>query len=89
METSFLKTQQLQQFIWLTYIDVTFFIWTHGEEQLDLFLKDHNKFHPNLKFTYQTHQKNVDFLDLHVSLKDDTIFTDLHIKPTDSYQSLH
>ena len=61
METSFLKTQQLQQFIWLTYIDVTFFIWTHGEEQLDLFLKNHNKFHPNLKFTYQTHQKNVDF----------------------------
>ena len=54
METSFLKTQQLQPFIWLRYIDDIFFIWTHGEEQLKLFLKDLNKFHPNLKFTYET-----------------------------------
>ena len=54
METSFLKTQQLQPFIWLRYIYDIFFIWTHGEEQLKLFLKDLNEFHPNLKFTYET-----------------------------------
>ena len=52
METTFLKTQRLQPFIWLRYIDGIFFIWTHGEEQLNLFLKDLNEFHPNLKFTY-------------------------------------
>ena len=52
METSFLKKQQLQPFIWLRYIDDIFFIWTHGEEQLNLFLKDHKEFHLNLKFTY-------------------------------------
>ena len=73
METSFLKTQQLQLFIWLRYIDDIFFIWTHGEEQLDLFLKDLNEFHPNLKFTYQTSQNTVDFLDLHVNLKDGAV----------------
>ena len=89
METSFLKTQQLQLFIWLRYIDDIFFIWTHGEEQLDLFLKDLNEFHPNLKFTYQTSQNTVDFLDLHVNLKDGAAFTDLHIKPTNDHQFLH
>ena len=83
------KTQQLQSFIWLRYIDDMFFIWTHGEEQLNLFLKYLNEFHPNLKFTYQTSQNSVDFLDLRVSLKDGAIFTDLHIKPTDRDQFLH
>ena len=32
METSFLKTQQLQPFIWLRYIDGMFFIWALGED---------------------------------------------------------
>ena len=86
METNFLKTQQLQPF---RFIDDIFFMWTHGKEQLNLFLKDLNEFHPNLKFTYETSQNSVDFLDLNVSLKDDAIFTDLHIKPTDGHQFLH
>ena len=68
-ETNFLKTQQLQPFIWLRYIDDIFFMWTHGEEELNLFLKGLNEFHPNLKFTSKTSQNGVDFLDLNVSLK--------------------
>ena len=89
METSFLKTQGLQPFIWLRYIDDMFFIWTHCEEKLNLFLKDLNEFHPNLKFTYQTSHNSVNFLDLHLSLKDGAIFTDLHSKPTDGHQFVH
>ena len=89
METSFLKTQQLQPFIWLRYIDDIFFIWIHGEEQLNLFLKDHNEFRLNLKFTYQRSQNSVDFFYLHVSLKDGAVFTDLHTKPTDGHQFQH
>ena len=84
MEASFLKTQQLQPFLWLRYIDDIFFIWTHGEEQLKLFLKNLNEFHPNLKFTYETSQNSANFLDINVSLNDGAIFTDLHIKPTTS-----
>ena len=34
-------------------------------------------------------QNSVNFLDINVSLKDGTIFTDLHIKPTDGHQLLH
>ena len=69
METNFLKIQQSQPFLWLRYIDYTFFIWTHGKEKLNLFLKDLNEFYPNLKFTYETSQNNIYFLDLNVSLE--------------------
>ena len=79
----------MQPFIWLRCIDDIFFVWPHGEEQLNSFLKDLNEFHPNLKFTYQTTKNSVVFLDLHVSLKDGVIFTDLHIEPTDGHQFLH
>ena len=52
----------------LRYIDDIFFIQTHGKEQCNLFLKDLNEFHPNLKFMYESSQNSVDFLDLDVSL---------------------
>ena len=89
METSFLKTQQLQPFICLRYIYNIFRIRTHGEEQLKLFLRDLNEFHPNLRFTYETSQNSIIFLDLNVSLNNGAIFNDLHIKPIDGHQFLH
>ena len=55
VETEFLKSQELQPFLWLRYTDDIFFIWTHGEEMLTLFLMMHTQFlnfHSNLKFTY-------------------------------------
>ena len=42
-ETSFLETQQLQPLVWFRYIDDIFFIWTHGEEELNIFLKSLNE----------------------------------------------
>ena len=53
MDTNFLKIKQLQPFIWHRYIDDTFFIWIQGAEQVNLFVKDLKKFHPNLKFTHK------------------------------------
>ena len=69
----------------MTYV----FVWTHDEKHLDLFVKDLNEFHPNLKFTYETTQNSLNFLDLNVSLKDGAVLTDLHIEPTDGHQFLH
>ena len=86
VETEFLTSQCLQSFIWLRYIDDIFFIWTHGEEKLVQFLNELNNFHPNLSFTHETSKKNVDFLDLNVSLWDGAIHADLYIKPTDDHQ---
>ena len=39
-ETDFLKTQKLQPLIWLRYVDDVFFIWTHGKEELENFMKE-------------------------------------------------
>ena len=73
IKTSFLKTQKLQPFTRLRNIDDIFFILTHGEEQHNLFLKDLNEFHPNVKFTHEPSHSSVTFLDLNVSLKDGAI----------------
>ena len=55
-ETDFLKTQDLQPFIWLRYFDYIFFIWMHGEAELKRFMEKLNQFLPNLKFIYESAQ---------------------------------
>ena len=49
----------------------------------------HPKFHPNLSFTFGTSKKNVNFLELNLTLRGGTIHTELCIKPTDGRQYLH
>ena len=88
-QTDFLKTQDLQPFIWLRYIDDIFFIWTHGEAELKRFMEKLNQFLPNLKFTYESSQKKVAFLDLNVSFENGCIITYLYTKSTDCHQYLH
>ena len=82
VETEFLKSQELQPFLWLRYIDDIFFIWTPGTQELDSFPNEPNKLHPNLK-------ERINFLDLNVSLRNGAISTDLYVKPTDGHQYLH
>ena len=88
-ETEFLKSQELQPFLWLCYIDDIFFIWTQRTQELDSFLNELNKFHPNLIFTYETSKERVNVLDLNVSIRNGAISTDLYIKSTDGHQYLH
>ena len=75
-ETDFLKTQELQAFVWLIYIEDIFFIWTHGEAELKKFMEGLNNFLPNLQFTYESSKKRVAFLDLNVSLENGSVTTD-------------
>ena len=83
-EADFLKTQELQPFVWLRYNDNIFFIWTHGEAELKKFMEGLKNFLPNLKFTYESSKKRVAFLDLNVSLENGSVTTDLHTKSTDT-----
>ena len=53
IESKFLETQSLQPLIWFRYIDDVFFMWTHGEEKLQLVLTDLNNYNPLIKFTYE------------------------------------
>ena len=66
-QVEFLKTQIDQALVWFRYIDNIFFIWTHGQDKLEQFLVDFNKFHPSLKFTHEPSRKNNTFL--HVDVK--------------------
>ena len=42
------ETQVLEEIYWRHL-----FIWTESEESLEKFIQDINKFHPNLKFTFE------------------------------------
>ena len=60
-ETDFLKTQKLQPFVWLRYIDDIFLIWMHGEAELKNFMEGLNNFLPKLQFTYESSIKEFHF----------------------------
>ena len=89
VEQKFLETQDKKPLIWLRYIDDIFFIWTHGEQQLETFLNDLNSFSPNLNFTSEKNKNSMPFLDLNVKLVNGKLETDLHIKSADRHQYLH
>ena len=77
IETGFLETQELQLSAWFRYIDNIFFIWTHGEQDLQTFLYSLNEFHNDIRFTYESSKESIAFLDLKVSVKNSKIITGL------------
>ena len=86
--TEFLKTQEKTSLVWVRYILDIFFIWTNGKEHLETFLQELN-FNPDLKFTYESNEKEIPFLDLKVKLNEGKINTDIYIRSTDRPQYLH
>ena len=44
IESKFVETRSLQPLYWFRYIDDVFFIWTHGEEKLQLLLTNLNNY---------------------------------------------
>ena len=68
VEQKFLATQINQPLIWLRYINDIFFIWAHGENELEKLMSSFNSFTPNLKFTYESSEKDTSFFDLKSSL---------------------
>ena len=57
VELKFLEKQSKKMLIWLRHIGDILFIWTHGEQELERFLKDLNNFTPNLSFTREASKK--------------------------------
>ena len=70
------------------HYDDIFFIRTESEESLETFLEDLNKFHPNLKFTYEKSREKINFLGVVIKIKEGRVITDLYCKPTDGHQCL-
>ena len=61
----------------------------HGQEKLKVFLEDLNKLDLNLKFTRNSREENVAFVDLKVIFKQGKVELDLRVKSMDRYQILH
>ena len=89
VETEFLKTQERAPLVWFRYIDDIFFICIHGKEHLEIFLQEFNNFNPDLKFTYESNEKQIPFLELKVKLNEGKISTDLYIESKDRHQYPH
>ena len=55
----------------------------------NFFLRSLNESVTYIKLTYQSNKENTFFLDIKVSLGNDKVFADVHVKPTDSRHYLH
>ena len=71
-----LETQSKKALFCWRYKDEIFFIWNHGEQELEQILKDFNNFNPNLSFTHETCKNCIPFLDVKVKLIDGKLETD-------------
>ena len=83
-------TYHQQPLWWKRFIDDIFMLWTHGEEDLMVFLNYLNTCHQTIKFTSHISTTEANFLDTTVKITgENEIITDLYEKPTDSHNYLH
>ena len=89
-EDRFVYTYHKQPLLWVRFIDDIFFIWEHGEPELEDFIAYLNRVHDTIKFTDDFSHKRINFLDVWAIRREDGyVMTDLYTKPTDSNNYLH
>ena len=77
--------------IWLRFIDAIFFIWTDGEGSLKEFLAFYQKYSETknmksvIKFQISQSTKTINFLDVYITLYQQTLPTTVSSKPTDAH----
>ena len=92
LEETALQTAHLAPRLWLRYVDDTFVVWPHGQDELDCFHEHLNVQRNNIKFTIE-HEKEskLAFLDVQVTRSDTRLSTGVYRKPThtDRYIPFH
>ena len=73
---------------WKRFIDDINFIWTETSDSLDELFSFINNTHPTIKFTAESSNSQVPFLDVLVKLDQGNLTTQLFTKPTDTHQYL-
>ena len=89
LENKFLNQSQNQPYLWIRYIDDIFMIWLNNQESLLQFINELNDFHPTIKFTKETSNIHINYLDITVELTNNHIQTKSYHKPTDANTYLH
>ena len=65
LETRALETFRVKPKLWVCYVDDTFVLWQHGEEQLETFHEHLNSQHSSIQFTKEVECDNkIPFLDV-------------------------
>ena len=89
-ERKALASTPLTPTLWLRYVDDTFTLWPHGQEQLEEFHNHLNKQHPQIQFTREKESNNhISFLDVLVTKKDGAFETTVYRKPTHTNRYMH
>ena len=88
-ESELLRSSYLKPFLYLRYIDDIFGIWVHGEESLKNFHQLANNVNKHIKLDLRHSTKSIEFLDVEVRIKGDSLCTDVYTKPTDTKAYLH
>lgn len=90
IERKILSTCQTTPLVWWRYIDDIFFIWSRTRKELSSFQRFLNEFHPTIKFTFETSETSIDFLDTTiVKNEDSTLYSKIYNKPTNAFLYLH
>ena len=89
LEKRLLDSSEITPWIWWRFLDDIFVIWLHSYEELEMFLARLNRFHENVKFTWEIAYDRIAFLDVTVVLTMGEFSTDVYCKPTDAHQYLN
>lgn len=74
---------------WKRFLDDCFIFWTKSKEDLHKFHCEINKLNESIKFTMETDEKQLPFLDILIKNDNNNIITDLYSKETDTHQYLN
>ena len=88
LEGQLLRSVSLKPFSWFRFIDDVDMKWTHGPENLEIFLQEVNSFHPTIRFTAEVSNEEHVFLDTKSRLVGNNIDVVLYTEPTDTHQYL-
>ena len=90
LESKALELSPLRPKMWIRYVDDTFVLWPHSEEELDNFHDLLNSITPSIQFTCEKEKdKTLPFLDVSLKREDDSISTRVHRKATHTDRYLH
>ena len=82
-EARALEKAPLRPSKWVRYVDDTFVIWPHTDEQLETFHAHLNNINPSIQFTYEKEREGeLPFLDVRVQREGNTISTSVYRKAT-------
>lgn len=90
LESKALELSPLRLKMWVRYVDDTFVLWPHSEEELDNFHERLNSITPSIQFTCEKEREGtLPFLDVSLKREDDSISTRVHRKATHTDRYLH